>query len=119
MFAAAMLALAAGLIMAPPAQATTTFVVANGDVTGPTGLIAAIIAANDEGTNPGADTIELAAGGMYTLTAVHNTNDGDNGLPSITSEIIIDGNGSTIYRGTSSTPDFRIFHVQSTCTNSP
>jgi hypothetical protein len=57
----------------------------------------------------GPDTIELGMGAVYTLTAVHNTTDGANGLPSITSEIVINGDNSTIVRGAAA-PEFRILH---------
>src|SRR5438128_2374981 len=70
-------------------------------------LINAIKAANDEINNPGADTISLAAGCIYTLTAADN---GSNGLPVVTSTITIDGNGATITRD-SGAPSFRIFDV--------
>ena len=102
-------ALLAGLALgaAPLAQAAT-FNIADGDVTA---LINAIVTANGNGQ---ADTINLAAAGSYTLTAVDNDSDGPDGLPSITSEIIINGNGATIERSsTGGTPDFRIFHVES------
>ena len=82
--------------------------IANGDVSG---LIAAINAAN---SNPGFDVITLAPGGTYTLTAVNNTYYyfGPSGLPWITSQITINGNGATIQRsGVASTPDFRIFMI--------
>jgi hypothetical protein len=60
----------------------------------------------------GADTIVLASGGTYTLAAVDNNTEGSNGLPSITSEIIINGNGAIIERSSSpGIPDFRIFYV--------
>jgi hypothetical protein len=69
-------------------------------------LIAAIESAN---ANPDADTIELAAGD-YELTVVDNDTDGPNGLPSITSEITINGVGpATAIRRTAE--EFRIFHV--------
>ena len=58
----------------------------------------------------GADTITLAPGGTYTLTGIDNTTEGNNGLPSITSDITIDGNGATIERD-SAVQAFRIFHV--------
>ena len=85
----------------------TTFNIPNGDVAG---LIAAINAAN---ANPGADIINLAASGTYTLTAVDNTGYyGPTGLPVIVSPITINGNGATILRTSApSTPDFRIFLV--------
>ncbi len=74
-----------------------------------TELINAINVANSTG---GADTLDLAADCTYTLTEVDNDTDGSNGLPSITSDITINGNGATIERSRASgTPDFRIFHV--------
>jgi hypothetical protein len=70
-------------------------------------LVAAIEAANGNGE---ADTLNLEAGCTYGLTEVNNNADGPNGLPSITSEIVINGNGATIERSDTS-PEFRIFHV--------
>lgn len=71
-------------------QKCAVFNIADGDVTG---LIAAISTANGNGV---ADTINLAAAGTYTLTAVDNPN---NGLPIVTSQIAIDGSAATIQRG--------------------
>ncbi len=72
-------------------------------------LISAINTANGNGQP---DTINLEASCTYTLTIVNNTTDGPNGLPSITSQIIIHGNGATIERSSAGgTPNFRIFHV--------
>ncbi len=83
-----------------------TFNVANGDVVG---LIAAINTAN---SSPGADTITLAAGGTYTLTAIDNGTEGNNGLPAVTSQITINGNGATIERSSvAGTPSFRMFFI--------
>lgn len=62
----------------------------------------------------GADTIELAAGAIYTLTAAHNDIDDGNGLPLVSSDITIAGNGSTITRDTApDTPAFRLIFVVS------
>jgi hypothetical protein len=58
----------------------------------------------------GADTIELDISLTYLLDVVDNSTEGENGLPSITSEITINGNGSTIQRDALA-PDFRIFHL--------
>lgn len=75
-------------------------------------LINAITAANNDTASggctagSGADTIILT-GNTYTLTSVNN---GKNGLPVITSEITIAGNGATIVRGASAS-SFRIFEV--------
>lgn len=75
-----------------------------------TELIDAINTANGNGV---ADTITLTSN--ITLTAIDNNTDGDNGLPSITSEIEIIGNGHTILRSRAgSTPDFRFFHIATT-----
>src|SRR5262245_18463153 len=58
-------------------------------------LIDDINAAN---LTPEADTITLAAGKTFTLTAVNNTTDGGNGLPVIAAgeKLTIIGNGGTI-----------------------
>jgi hypothetical protein len=78
-----------------------------------TGLIQAINRAN---THNEADIITLNANHqancVYTLTSLHNSTDGINGLPSITSQITIEGEGATIERSSAATlPHFRIFHV--------
>ena len=63
----------------------------------------------------GADTIFLQSDALYFLTAVNNTVDGANGLPSITGTLTILGNGASIIRNTTaSPPDFRLLHVAST-----
>ena len=82
----------------------------DGDVQG---LIDAINAANDEVTNPGPDTITLAENGVYTLTEIFDPIvGGRTGLPGITSEITINGNGATIERSSvEGTPEFRILYV--------
>jgi hypothetical protein len=95
---------------APLQARAAAIAVAPGDVAG---LIAAIDAAN---ANPNPDTITLATG-TYSLTAVNNTTDGPNGLPSITSPITIVGNGAAIERNLPSSNlllRFRIFHVAAT-----
>lgn len=83
-------------------------------------LIAAI---NNANTNPAVSTLELAPGCTYTLTAVDNTATssfngstfeyGDNGLPQITTPIIINGNDAIIRRASDS-PNFRIFFITET-----
>jgi len=80
-------------------------------------LIAAINEANGNG-NGEENTINLAAG-TYIVTAVNNTEDGANGLPSVTGNLAItgEGSGTTIIRGTASVlVPFRIFHVAATGT---
>ena len=76
-----------------------------------------ISAINTANSNNQGDTIILAVGGTYNLTAVDNPNSftGDNGLPIILSDngnsLTIDGgSGATIQRVAGS-PKFRIFQV--------
>ena len=76
-------------------------------------VICLIDAINDANGTVAADTIILAAG-TFNLTAVDNNTDGHNGLPSITTDITIQGAGAlttTILRAPPSAPAFRIFHV--------
>jgi hypothetical protein len=107
-----MAALLASFAFAVQPVGAATFDIADGDVAG---LIAAINTANGNGQ---ADTINLANGGTYTLTTEDNDTNGPNGLPLITSQITINGNGATIRRDPSyacpvddGTSDFRIFQV--------
>ncbi len=82
----------------PPPACTTDF------------LIWSINQANNNG--PGTDTINLDPGCVYQLAYVDNTVDGNNGLPSITTSIIINGNGATVRRSTQSQKAaIRLFHV--------
>ncbi|MCJ7734827.1 MAG: hypothetical protein MUP11_09790, partial [Anaerolineales bacterium] len=82
----------------PPPPCTTDF------------LIWSINNANSNG--PGTDTINLDPGCVYQLEVVDNTVDGNNGLPSITSSIVINGNGATVRRSTlSQKAAIRLFHV--------
>ncbi|MEU6317140.1 hypothetical protein [Streptomyces sp. NPDC047009] len=74
-------------------------------------LVEAINTAN---ASPGADTLRLARKCTYKLTSPDTANPA-NGLPAITSEITIDGNGATITRAKSA-PDFRILLVADTGT---
>jgi hypothetical protein len=72
-----------------------------------TELIAAINAANAAG---GSNTITLAAGKTFSLTAVNNTAHGPTGLPVVMGNLTIIGNGDTISR-TASGHGFRLFDV--------
>lgn len=95
--------LALGMMPVPKVQAAD-FNVACADSAG---LISAIDNAN---ANSEADTIHLSAACTYTLTVVNNTGIeflDFNGLPIITSEITIEGNGAIIQRD-GSAPKFRI-----------
>ena len=91
------------VVLSPRVARAAVFNIPDGDVAG---LVAAIHTANGNGE---ADTINLASGGTYTLTAIDNA---DNGLPIITSAITINGNGAIIGRSsTAGTPDFRVFNI--------
>ena len=73
-------------------------------------LIESIEAAN---TTPATtDIIDLDPGCVYELTSVHNTTNGPNGLPVISSHIIINGHGAVITRLASSVETFRIFMIE-------
>jgi len=73
-------------------------------------LIWSINNANNNG--PGTDTINLESGCVYQLGVVDNTVDGNNGTPSITTSIIINGNGATVRRSTTAQKAaIRLFHV--------
>ncbi len=109
-----LLAVAITLSLISSAEAATISV--SGDCT----LIKAINEANtatnteadcDDGDALGTDTLILTNSSTHTLTAFNNNTNGDNGLPSITSAITINGNNSTILR--SSASPFRLFHVAS------
>lgn len=71
-------------------------------------LVEAILAAND---HPNQTTIGLKCG-VYLLTALNNTLYGPTGLPFITSEVRVEGNGAIIERRSGdSVPAFRLFTV--------
>jgi hypothetical protein len=93
-----------------------TFVAACSGTTGDSSLlISAIASANSAG---GVNTVQLGQGCTYTLTAGNNHWYGPNGLPAITSSIMIEGNGSTIERSAAAgTPLFRLFYVAADPTN--
>ncbi|MCP4357732.1 MAG: DUF11 domain-containing protein, partial [Chloroflexi bacterium] len=91
----------------PPAKPMVAPLSCPGLVGDVNALTSAIRAAN---TSAGPDTIELAAGCVYTLTTVDNYWWGPNGLPEITSTITISGNGSSIVRD-GGAPNFRFFYV--------
>lgn len=108
------------LAFAGVAQADTITVTTNSGGTGGPDctLRDAITAANTDTPTGGcpagsdADIIELPAGATITLTEVDNETDGDNGLPSISTEIALNGNDATVQRDFGdATPNFRIFQV--------
>ena len=88
-----------------------TFTVASGDVYGANGLVAALNAANDPIHHPGPNTIVLTKS-AYTLTQRNNALYGWTGLPLISSDVTIEGNGAIIERGSDpNTPTFRLFVI--------
>ena len=105
--------------LAPARAVTITVTSDSGGTGGPDCTLRdAITAANtDTATGgcvagDGADTIELPARAVITLTEGDNWSDGPTGLPAITSEVIINGNGSTIERDEADKAfEFRIFAV--------
>ena len=105
------------LLLILPQPLAPAVIVADGAVCT---LISAIEAANTDSitdgcfTGSGADTIWL--GYSPVLTLVDNDeiwSNGPNGLPSVTTEITVEGNGETISRDPGGSPLFRIFHVGS------
>ncbi len=124
------LVLSSGLVLtATPAHADATITVtttANENGFGPNcSLREAIVAANTDADfggcvaagSYGADTIVLAPNANYILATVDNdmavapgTTVGPTGLPVVTTEITIEGNGATIRRAAGA-PEFRIFTV--------
>jgi hypothetical protein len=64
------------------------------------------------GNGPGTDIINLDPGCVYELGVVDNTVDGNNGLPTITSSIVINGNDATIRRSTGAQKSaIRLLHI--------
>ena len=128
--AALLLALSGGatwaLPSAQPDAPEATITVVNGQVAinanGQCSLIEAIQNANSKtngrpnmdcaaGNPSGADTINLPSNGLFTLNNVQVTDVvGDIGLPWISTQMTINGNGSTIQRN-SNAPEFRIIAV--------
>jgi hypothetical protein len=97
------------LVILTPLSQAADFACAAGDVSC---LIEAINRANANGE---ANTIRLSPG-TYTLTAVDNSTDGPNGLPSITNHLTITGAGAdtTSLERSASAPAFRLLHVAAT-----
>lgn len=74
-------------------------------------LISAISAAT---ATSSPTTVALTSGCTYVLSAPNNTSDGGTGLPVITGNVTIQGNGATLERSSASgTPAFRLFDVAS------
>jgi hypothetical protein len=98
---------ACALFLLPGSHASAAVVVVpctGTNATDVAALKAAITAANIAGNQ----TLSLASGCTFTLSTVDNN--GVNGLPQITSTMVIQGNGDTITRSTApNTPGFRFF----------
>jgi hypothetical protein len=110
--AALLVAMTASPLLVPHVQAAT-ITVANGAIAVNAGdaqcsLIEAVNNANTDSDTSGgdcvagtagADTINLPAGGAFNFTSAYVYDIGNNGLPTITSEITIQGNGATLDLG--------------------
>ncbi|MFL7812516.1 MAG: choice-of-anchor Q domain-containing protein [Anaerolineales bacterium] len=73
-------------------------------------LVKAINDANANG--PGTDVIDLDGSCVFQLGDVDNTVDGNNGLPAVTSSIVINGNGATVRRSSGAQKAaIRLFYV--------
>jgi predicted outer membrane repeat protein len=90
----------------PTASGACTFNVVASDTAG---LISAMVSANALSS----PSVICLGGGTYALSTVHNIDDGAGGLPTVTKNVTINGNGAIIER-VSSAPSFRIFRVLNT-----
>ncbi len=71
-------------------------------------------AALDAVNAAGGGVIRLAAGSVHSLTGIAAVNglEGGSGLPSVSADVTIEGNGAIVERSVApGTPKFRIFHV--------
>ena len=89
----AFIALFVSLVLAPPARAEVIEVPCQLSATLP--LAQAIEEAN---ATPGADTIALESACTYGLFGAYVYDEGQNGLPAITDELTIEGNGARLER---------------------
>ncbi len=92
-------------VSARPVHATIFYV--------PCDVNSLINALRDALKTPSSDTLELTSGCTYTLRKIDNENgNGANGLPVITDDISINGNGAVIERNEAGgAPLFRLFYV--------
>ena len=100
--------------LAPRTSQAANFTANSGDVSNVgVGTIGGLVyCVNQANITGGANTITLAAS-TYALIAVDNVGAGPTGLPAITSNITIVGNGAAILRSAAA-PAFRLFYVTST-----
>lgn len=101
---AILLLIFASLVVSPQTARAATY------TAGTLNDLIAAIAITNAATN--ADTIILTANITLTIVADSNTTYGDSGLPVVTSDIIIEGQGHSIIRNAAA-PDFRILRVAS------
>ena len=94
-------------LCAPSASAAVLPAVCSGSTGSAPSLIGAITTAN---LDPGPDTVTLGADCTYTLGSVDNNWYGPNGLPAISGDVTVEGNGATIARFAAA-PNFRLFFV--------
>lgn len=80
-------------------------------------LVEAVRAANTDApvdaceAGSGTDTLALPVGSLFSFGISSDATAGANALPSITSPIILEGNGATIERSAAAAEDFRLIHV--------
>ncbi|MGA8208435.1 MAG: hypothetical protein WB801_01600 [Candidatus Dormiibacterota bacterium] len=105
-------ALLLALMVAPATMAYAATSV-NVPCAGPGGGAAGLIAAINASNGSGGGKINLAPGCTYVLTVPNNSGPmtGANGLPAVTSQIVVNGNAATITRNPESPTPFRIFEV--------
>ena len=103
-----------GLWAAPAAKAANINVGCAGSVGDELALVQAIEDANNETTHPGPDRIILGDCTYSVPTPLKTTQYywfGPSGLPAISSDITVEGNGATIQRDPSSSADYRLFFI--------
>lgn len=96
----------------------TAGAVDNDNTNGNCSLVEAVTAANTDlpvdqcVQGNGQDTIILPAGSVFSFNAVNSTDAGENALPTIRSQITIQGNGAVLERSTAAgTPAFRLVYL--------
>jgi hypothetical protein len=95
-----------------PAWSATLTVGCTGTASDAVDLVNAVAAANDEILHPGSDVIILTPKCRYILSSANNWWYGPNGLPAVSTAIVIEGNGASIERAdVAGTPYFRIAYV--------
>jgi hypothetical protein len=102
---------ALGLIVFALLPASSRGATFNASCTGPVGDVASLLAAIESANAAaGPDEVRLSPGCFYLLSTPDNYWYGPNGLPEISSDVTIEGEGATISRSPSA-PPFRLFFV--------